>query len=71
MGLADTVRRFEHGLDQLLEPGGDNFSVGEKQLFAVARALIDRPEVLLCDEATANIDLQLDERRTARPGPTS
>ena len=38
------------------------FSVGEKQLFALARALLDDPDLLLCDEATANIDLESDRK---------
>ncbi len=62
VGLKDTVKNFEKGLGQEIDSSGDSFSVGEKQLFAVARALMDDPQILLCDEATANIDLYLDER---------
>jgi len=54
------------GLDTLVEPGGANFSVGERQLLTLARALVprngDRPKLMLCDEATANVDLLTDEK---------
>jgi len=49
------------GLEFRITASGDNLSAGEKQLFAVARALIEQPRILLCDEATANIDLAADE----------
>lgn len=55
-GLADLVERFEKGLDTKIVSGGDSMSLGEKQLIAFIRAVLRKPEILILDEATANID---------------
>lgn len=52
--LEDTVRAMENGLDTDLT--STNVSGGQRQRIAVARAIVRRPEVLLLDEATAQID---------------
>lgn len=56
MGLSGLLMRFEKGLDTTLSSTGDDISLGQKQLIAFIRAVIRRPEILILDEATANID---------------
>lgn len=55
-GLGSLVERFEDGLDTKIVSGGDSMSLGEKQLIAFIRAVLRKPELLILDEATANID---------------
>ncbi|MDO4316620.1 MAG: ABC transporter ATP-binding protein [Lachnospiraceae bacterium] len=52
------IGRLEHGLDEVVRERGNNFSAGERQLLSFARTIIHRPEVIILDEATANIDTE-------------
>lgn len=55
-GLARVMRLGGWNLDSEIFEGGENLSVGERQLLALTRVLIKNPAVLILDEATANID---------------
>ena len=52
------INKFEQGLDEPVRERGSNFSAGQRQLLSFARTIIHRPEVMILDEATANIDTE-------------
>lgn len=54
--LQSLLNIFESGLETQLTSSGDSISLGQKQLIAFMRAVLRDPEVLILDEATANID---------------
>jgi len=54
--LESLLARFEQGLDTKILTSGDAVSLGQKQLIAFIRAVLRKPELLILDEATANID---------------
>jgi ATP-binding cassette subfamily B protein len=55
-GLSALLSRFDEGLETPVTASGDSISLGQKQLIAFMRAALRQPEVLILDEATANID---------------
>ena len=52
------ISRLEGGLDEEVRERGNNFSAGQRQLLSFARTILHRPEVMILDEATANIDTE-------------
>lgn len=58
-GLEKIVEDNPLGTEQMVCENGNNFSGGEKQRIAIARAILTRAEVLLLDEATSSLDAEL------------
>ena len=55
-GLDGLLERFDGGLKAEIKSSGEGISLGQKQLIAFIRAVLRKPELLILDEATANID---------------
>lgn len=50
--------KLPNGLDEEVRERGNNFSAGQRQLISFARTILHKPEVMILDEATANIDTE-------------
>ena len=66
---ADFVAGLPEGLDAPVSQGGTNFSGGQRQRLAIARALVRRPEIYLFDDSFSALDYATDSRLRAALGP--
>ncbi len=55
------IDRLPLGLDEEVRERGNNFSAGQRQLLSFARTIIHKPDVMILDEATANIDTETEQ----------
>lgn len=62
----DFISKKTDGYDELLSEGGANFSGGQKQRLAIARAVIRRPEIYIFDDSFSALDYQTDAKLRAR-----
>ncbi len=56
VGAHEFIERLADGYETILEQGGGNLSLGQRQLLSFARAIVANASILILDEATANID---------------
>ena len=55
------ISKLDKGLDEEVIERGENFSQGQRQLLSFARTVIHKPQILILDEATANIDTETEK----------
>ncbi|CAG1021221.1 partial putative ABC transporter ATP-binding protein, partial [Patescibacteria group bacterium] len=60
-GLSDFIEKFDNGLETAINNNAENISLGQKQIISFIRIILRNPDLLILDEATANIDTVTEE----------
>lgn len=60
--LNDYINNFENGIDTHISYNGDNLSGGQKQVISFLRAISSKKDIIILDEATANMDVEIKKR---------
>jgi len=61
-GINHLIESMKGGYNATISEDSDNISAGEKQLFTIARAMVENPPMMILDEATSNVDTRAEQK---------